>query len=146
MAQIWAKTAAEFFGVAKVNSYSGGTESTEFNVNAVKAVISAGFDVKREESISNPKYLVSYADDKDPIVCFSKVYNDEFNPQSNFAAIMTCSDADENCPVIHGANERFSINYYDPKEFDNTDICEDKYLERFYQIGTEMLYAFSKVR
>jgi arsenate reductase len=59
---------------------------------------------------------------------------------------MTCSHADENCPVVFGAEERFPIKYEDPKEYDGTDIEAEKYLERFEQIGIEMIYTFSKVK
>jgi arsenate reductase len=34
---------------------------------------------------------------------FSKTYDDSFNPQSAFAAILTCSQADGACPFIAGA-------------------------------------------
>jgi arsenate reductase len=49
---------------------------------------------------------------------FSKKYDDEFNPKSEFAAIMTCSQADGGCPFIAGAEKRIPITYEDP--FDNT--------------------------
>ena len=91
---------------------------------------------------SNPAYEVYYSEKMEPLKCFSKIYNDEFNPQSNFAAIMTCSHADENCPVVFGAEDRFPIKYDDPKEFDNTDVETEKYDERFHQIGIEMIFAF----
>jgi hypothetical protein len=31
---------------------------------------------------------------------FSKTYDDSFNPQSAFAAILTCSQADGACPLL----------------------------------------------
>jgi hypothetical protein len=36
---------------------------------------------------------------------FSKTYDDEFNPQAEFAAILTCSSADGACPFIAGAEK-----------------------------------------
>ena len=59
---------------------------------------------------------------------------------------MTCSDADESCPVITGAEYRTTIKYEDPKQFDGTPQAEAGYEERSRQIGTEMLYVFSKVK
>jgi len=143
ISQIWAQTAAEYYGIPNIKCYSGGTEATAFNPRAVKAMQKAGFKIEKQDNSDNPVYLVYYSDDKEPIECFSKVYSDEYNPQKDFAAIMTCSDADENCPVVFGAEERFPIRYDDPKEFDNTELEEAKYDERVEQIGGEMLYLFS---
>jgi arsenate reductase len=106
MSQIWAQTAAEYFEIPNVECFSGGTEATAFNPRAVKAIRDAGFKVEQLNQSENPVYLVYYADDKDPLKCFSKVYSDDFNPSKNFAAIMTCSDADENCPVVFGAESK----------------------------------------
>lgn len=146
MAQIWAQTAAEYFQIPSVVCYSGGTEATAFNPRAVKTINDAGFKVEQLDESENPVYLVHYAESKQPLKCFSKVYSDEFNPNKNFAAVMTCSHADENCPVVFGAEARFPIRYDDPKEFDGTDLEEAKYNERFEQIGVEMLYTFGKIK
>ena len=70
---------------------------------------------------------------------------DEFNPQSDFAAIMTCSSADEGCPFIVGAEKRFPIRYDDPKKYDGTDLMAAKYSERSIEIATEMYYVFSMI-
>jgi arsenate reductase (thioredoxin) len=145
MSQIWAQTAAHYFNIPNIKCFSGGTEATAFNPRAVKAIKESGFVIKKNDESENPIYLVSYSENAEPIKCFSKVYSDEFNPQKNFAAIMTCSDADENCPVVFGAEKRFPIRYNDPKEFDDTDLEEIKYKERFDQIGIEMLFIFKKV-
>ncbi len=145
MGQIWGQTAAEYYGIENVKCFSGGTEATAFNPRAVKAIREFGFIITQKDNSGNPLYLVKYSDEKEPLICFSKVYNDEFNPQNNFAAIMTCSDADENCPVVFGAEARFPIRYKDPKEYDNTELESKMYKERFDEIGREMLYLFSNV-
>ena len=145
MSQIWAQTAAEYFNIPNVKCFSGGTEATAFNPRAVKAIRKVGFVIEQKNESDNPIYLVHYSEEKEPLQCFSKVYNDKYNPQKNYAAIMTCSHADENCPVVFGADERFPIRYDDPKEFDDTELEEIKYLERFEQIGVEMLYLFSNI-
>ncbi len=146
MAQIWAQTAAEYYGIPNIQCYSGGTEATAFNPNAVKAVRDAGFEVEKMDESENPKYLVTYSENSEPLKCFSKIYGDSFNPQKDFAAIMTCSDADANCPIVLGAEARFPVKYDDPKEFDGTDLETEKYAERFEQIGIEMLYTFGNVK
>ena len=145
MSQIWAQTAAEYFNIPNVKCFSGGTEATAFNPRAVKAIRKVGFVIEQKNGSDNPIYLVHYSEEKEPLQCFSKVYDDEFNPQKDYAAIMTCSHADENCPVVFGADERFPIRYDDPKEYDDTELEEIKYLERFEQIGVEMLYLFSNI-
>ncbi len=145
MSQIWCQAAAEYYSIPNVKCYSGGTEATAFNPRAVSSVQNTGFEVEKQDESDNPLYLVSYSDSEDPLKCFSKVYNHPFNPQTEFAAIMTCSHADENCPVIFGAEARFPINYEDPKIFDDTQLEELKYQERFKEIGRELLYSFQNV-
>lgn len=145
LAQIWTRTAAEYFGIDGVETYSGGTEATAFNPNAVAAVKRAGFEVENPGG-ENPKYNVRFSDDADPMICFSKTFDDSANPSTDFAAIMTCSDADENCPFIPGAKFRKPITYRDPKEADGTDQEKETYDERCRQIGTEMLYMMSLVK
>lgn len=145
LSQIWAQAASAWYGVANVECWSGGTEATAFNPRAVKAAQNAGFIVEKKGQEENPHYLVSYSEDFEPCICFSKTYDDPFNPQENYCAIMTCSSADEACPIVHGAAERLAIRYEDPKAYDGTDLEEKKYAERCRQIAREMLYAFSRV-
>lgn len=145
ISQIWAQTAAEYYNIPNIKCYSGGTEATAFNPRAVKAMERAGFKIEKKDDSGNPVYLVYYSDDKVPLECFSKVYSDNYNPQKDYAAIMTCSDADENCPVVFGADARFPIRYNDPKEFDNTEAEEIKYSEKVEEIGREILFAFCSI-
>ena len=144
--QIWAQVAANYYNVKNVTSFSGGTEATAFNSNAINAIKRIGFDVKSLDETSNKRYHVVYDEVENPIICFSKVYNDSQNPQTNFAAIMTCSDAEENCPFIPGVELRIGTTYDDPKAFDNTPLQDTKYDERCKQIALETLYVFSKVK
>lgn len=141
--QIWGKVAAEYHGIP-INSYSGGVEVTAFNERAVASIKRFGFNVSKEGEV-NPKYFVRYSDDSDPIVAFSKLYDDDANASTGFAAIMTCSHADENCPFIPGAEARIPVRYEDPKAFDDTDQEKEKYDERSLQIGSELLYVFSMI-
>ena len=89
--------------------------------------------------------MVSFSRDAPALECFSKTFDDPINPAKEFAAIMTCSDADEACPVVIGAHYRTSIKYDDPKAFDGTEIQKEKYLERSLQIATELKYVFSQI-
>lgn len=144
--QIWAQVAANYYNVKNVTSFSGGTEATAFNSNAINAVKRVGFGVTSLDETSNKRYHVVYDETENPIICFSKVYDDAQNPQTNFAAIMTCSDAEENCPFIPGVELRIGTTYDDPKAFDNTPLQDAKYDERCKQIALETLYVFSKVK
>uniref|UniRef100_UPI0040482B4C protein-tyrosine-phosphatase n=1 Tax=Roseivirga sp. TaxID=1964215 RepID=UPI0040482B4C len=144
LAQIWAQTISAYFGI-ETSCFSGGVEVTAFNENAVNAIKSAGFKIEATGS-NNPIYELSYSDSATGIKAFSKKFDDAPNPNSGFAAIMTCSHADENCPFIPGAEIRIPVRYDDPKAFDGTDLMEAKYFERSKEIATEMLYVFSKIK
>jgi arsenate reductase len=145
ISQIWGQAAAAYYGIPNVFSYSGGTEATAFNPRAVKAMQETGFDIQVFKDGSNPMYRVKFANDAPPLNVFSKKYDDNFNPKKEFAAIMTCSHADENCPVVFGMEKRISLPYNDPKDFDGTPQEAAKYSERVVEIGREILFAFSKV-
>jgi arsenate reductase (thioredoxin) len=141
--QIWAQTAAAYYGI-EANCYSGGVEVTAFNPRAVAAIQQDGFKVVKKEG-ENPVYFVFFSEDEQPIVAFSKVYDDAINAPKNFAAVMTCDHADENCPVIPGADRRFPLRFEDPKAFDDSLLEEKMYSERSHQIAAELFYLFGKV-
>ena len=141
--QIWAQTAAAYYGI-EAFCYSGGVEVTEFNLRAVAAIQRDGFKVVQKEG-ENPVYFVFYSEEEEPIVTFSKVYNDAINAPKDFAAVMTCDQADENCPVIPGAERRFPLRFEDPKAFDDGPLEEKIYSERSRQIAAELFYLFKKV-
>lgn len=142
-AQVWAQTAAACYNLP-VYCYSGGVEITAFNPRAVKALEKVGFEIAGAGDL-NPRYEVFFSRDRNPIQAFSKLYDDPENPTHSFAAVMTCSHADENCPFIPGAARRIALNYEDPKEFDGTSQESEQYEKRSHQIATEMFYAFSKM-
>lgn len=144
--QIWSAVAAVYYGVLNVTTFSGGTEATTFNQNAIQALEEIGFQINSKESGANPVYEVYFSDSITPTHSFSKVYDDNFNPSSNFAAIMTCGDAEENCPFIPGVELRIATKYNDPKAFDGTSQAAEKYKERCLQIALETLYVFSNVQ
>ena len=146
LAQVWAQTAAYYYNIPSVECFSGGTEATAFNPRAVKAMQQAGFDITTKKDGANPVYEVRFSDVVSPLFTFSKKYNDPVNPSKDFVAIMTCSHADENCPLVSGATARIAITYDDPKDFDGTAQEEAKYNERVHEIGREILFAFSRVK
>ena len=146
LAQVWAQTAAAYYGIKSVFCYSGGTEATALFAMAAKTLTQQGFQIKIIAEGNNPVYAIKYAENANPIIGFSKTFDDQFNPQSEFAAIMTCSSADQGCPFIAGAEIRISITFEDPKAFDNTPQQAEKYEERSLQIATELFYVFSQIK
>jgi arsenate reductase (thioredoxin) len=145
LAQIWAQAGAYYYGIPNVKCFSGGTEATAFNTRAVAAMQQVGFTITKVKEGNNPLYEVRFSENSEPITAFSKKYDDPFNHNKDFAAVMTCSHADENCPLVVGATARISLPYDDPKDFDGTPIEAEKYLERAHDIGREILYALSTV-
>lgn len=145
LAQVWAQTAAAYYNLKNVFCYSGGTEATAMFPMVGKTLENQGFKIKMLSEGNNPVYAIKFSKNEPAIIAFSKTFEDDFNPESNFAAIMTCSQADEGCPFILGAEKRIPITYDDPKVFDNTPQQAEKYEERSVHIATEMMYVFSQI-
>jgi arsenate reductase len=146
LSQIWAQTMAFQFGIKNVFCYSGGTEATAMFPKVGETLVNQGFEIQKLSEVQNPVYAVKFDANQHPIICFSKTYFDDFNPKSHFGAIMTCTNADEGCPMVFGAEARFPINYDDPKAFDGTELMNEKYSERSLQIASEMFYVFSQIK
>lgn len=146
LSQVWAQTMAYHFGIKQVFCYSGGTEATALFPMAAQTLQNTGFEINKLSEATNPVYSIKYAENAHPIIGFSKKMDDEFNPKSEFAAIMTCDSANEACPIVPGAEQRIPIMFKDPKAFDNTPQQAEKYSERSTQIATELFYVFSKIQ
>ena len=145
-AQIWAQTAAAYYGVTNIYCYSGGTEISTFNNNAIKALQKVGFEINQLSETANPHYEVKFAADGPVIDAYSKKYADSPNPSKDYGAVLTCSQADASCPIVFGADGRFKVPYEDPKLSDGTNEQEKVYHERSTQIATEMMYVFSLIK
>ena len=146
LSQIWAQALAFYFEVPQVYCYSGGTEATAVYSQVIETMNEQGFEIEKLSEVENPLYSVKFGKNEMPIIAFSKKYESAFNPSSDFAAIMTCSQADEGCPFVAGATVKIPVTYEDPKAFDQTSQKAEKYRERSIQIATELLYVFSKAR
>jgi len=146
LCQVWAKYAIDYFKLKNINSFSGGTSVTAFYRNTVKTLQEVGFKFEISEfSHQNPVYLISYKNCTSPIIGFSKFYDDEINKKP-FIAITTCSNAEENCPFISEAIERFHLPFNDPKTFDNSLYKAEKYLETNKQIAGEIHFIFDFIK
>lgn len=146
MSQIWAATAAAYYAIEGIHTYSGGTEATAFHQNAIAAIARAGFKINNPTpQEANPHYQVSYAEEIPAMECFSKKYDDPYNVSENFLAIMNCSQADAECPFVPGAASRVALSYEDPKAADDTEQEATTYDERCREIAIELFYLMSQV-
>lgn len=142
--QILCALAADFYQVSGIQTFSAGTEVTAFHPNAIAALRSIGMEVQTMDTTSNPHFIVSWSS-TDSLHAYSKLIDDEGNPKEHFAAIMTCTHAEQNCPFVVGADFRIGLSYDDPKAFDGTAKESEMYLARVYQIARELFYVFSRL-
>ena len=146
LSQIWAQFASAYYNIKDVHCFSGGTEATALFPKVAETLAEQGFFVATISEGQNPVYAIKFSENSNPIIGFSKKYNHPFNPQSTFAAILTCSQADEGCPYIPGAEKRIPVMFEDPKISDNTPQQTEVYYNRSLQIGAEMFYVFSQIK
>ena len=145
LSQVWAQTLGYFYNIKDLFCFSGGTESTALFPAAAKALEASGFKIDSQTQMKNPLYAIRFAVNETPVKGFSKTYDHAENPKTAFAAILTCSQADKDCPYIPGAEVRISLPFEDPKAYDNTPQQGEKYRERSLQIATELKYVFSNI-
>lgn len=146
LSQVWAQTMAFYFKIPNVFCYSGGTQTTALFPMIAETLKNTGFQLEMISKDTNSIYSIKYAENEHPVIGFSKRLDDDFNPKSEFAAVMTCSQADGGCPFIAGAEKRIPITFEDPKIFDKTPLQAEKYNERNLQIATEMYYVFLQIK
>lgn len=146
LSQIWAQTMAYYYQIENVFCYSGGTEATAMFPKVAETLANQGFEILKLSETENPVYAVKFAENEHAVICFSKKYNDDFNPKSAFAAILTCDSADENCPIVYGAEARIPVKYEDPKKSDGVPEMNETYFNRSLEIATEMKFIFENIR
>lgn len=146
LAQVWAQTMASVFQIPSVFCFSSGTEETAVYPLIVDTLEKSGFSVQKINPGRNPVYHIRFAATHPAIVAFSKRIDHPDNPASDFAAVMTCTQAGESCPFVPGASVRILLEYEDPKAFDGTSIQLQQYRIRSAQIAREMRYVFSKIK
>ena len=145
-AQIWAFFAVNYFQLTNFFTFSGGTEATAFHRNTVRALQHAGFEFHIENfTHQNPKYIVSFKGNQEPLSAFSKTFDHPINAFP-YIAVTTCNDADENCPFIPDAMYRFHLPYADPKEADNTDKTSETYIATSNLIAGEIYFIFEEIK
>lgn len=143
--QVWAQTMASYFGIQNFTAYSGGTEATAAYPMVIHALRQDGFKIKQLSEGANPVYSIKFSEVEHPVIAFSKKHDHEFNPTSGFAAILTCSQANESCPFIAGADKRFPVTFEDPKYADGTSSEEQVYQAKSREIAASLFYIFSQL-
>lgn len=146
LAQVWAQFAAYYFTPEqKIHCYSGGTEATALYPAVAEVLSESGYHIDKLSDGKNPVYGIKYTANQPAVIGFSKQYHHSFNPSDAFVAVMTCSQADEGCPLVSGASARVALTYDDPKLFDETPEKMSKYRERSEQIAGEMFWLFNEL-
>jgi protein-tyrosine-phosphatase len=145
--------AAAYYGMPEVRFHSGGTAPTAFNPRTIAALRAIGFRIdpvgkegeRGDPTTANPIYRVTWGEGLEAPE-FSKHYAEKSNPQSEFAALMVCSEADAGCPFVKGATLRLAMPYQDPKIYDGSAYESLKYAERRDDIGRFMLAVMAQAR
>jgi protein-tyrosine-phosphatase len=145
--------AAAYYGMTDLRFHSGGTKPSAFNSRTVTTLREIGVEIETtgkeaprgEGGEANPIYCVRWGKNLEATE-FSKRYSDEHNPQSGFAAVLVCSEADESCPTVRGAGKRIAVPYQDPKAYDGAEFEAAKYAERRDDIGRFMLSVVMQAR
>lgn len=145
ISQTWGFYAAHYFDLP-IAAYSGGTETTAFHRNSVKALKEVGFGFNVVEfSHQNPVYEVTDPGLEKKFIAFSKTFDDPANA-SPFVAVTTCNHADENCPFIPEATRRFHLPFVDPKHADGTPEQDQAYRRANRTIANELYFLFAEVK
>ncbi|RLS56184.1 MAG: hypothetical protein DWH91_07195 [Planctomycetota bacterium] len=138
-----------------VRFFSGGTTPSAFNPRTIRALQAIGVQITAtvEQAAEgtaeepNPRYLIRWgAGEQSFAIEFSKTYDDPANPQHDFAAVMVCTDAEQNCPLVLGATLRVGMPFEDPKEFDGQPIEAEQYAARRDEIGRVLFQTLQRVR
>jgi len=145
LSQIWAQTMASHYHINKVSCYSGGTEATAMFTKVGETLNNQGFKISNLSEGNNPVYSIKFSENEPAVIAFSKKFSDDFNPVSEFAAIMTCASADKGCPMVFGCDTRIAITYEDPKKSDGTPLQTETYLNKSLEIAREIKFVFSMV-
>jgi arsenate reductase len=143
--QVAAALAAAFYGIEQVYTYSAGTETTHVHIQTIKAIEALGCTAHKMDETSNPKYQINFGG-ADLLTCYSKTIHDNVLPMHQYIAVMTCTDAEQNCPFLPLATFRIGLPYTDPKIADGTGNEALIYAACLEEILTESLYVFAQLK
>lgn len=146
--QVWAQVFAAYLGLDRLSCFSGGTEVTQVYKSVLSTIKQQGISVTAlAVDSNNPKYKVMLEDyPTSELTLFSKCFDDDYNPSTNFYALMTCDHAYEACPFVPGALKRISLQYTDPKFSDGSEHEESVYYNTSLNIAAEMYYLINGLK
>ncbi len=141
--QFWATFFSNYYHI-KCEVYSGGTVETEVYKSVINNISDYGFNISLKKC-KNPVYSINFKN-QNLGNYFSKFYNNFENPKNEFAAIMTCTDVENNCPLVEGSEIKFSLPYKDPKKHDMSKNEKNEYKKTSEKIASEMNYLFKTIK
>jgi arsenate reductase (thioredoxin) len=145
--------AAAYYGFENVHFHSGGTVPSAFNTRTIATLKDIGFEIEStgheatrgENKVPNPVYRVVWGQGLECLE-FSKSYKDKSNPQSDFAVILVCAEADAECVTVPEASLRLSMTLIDPKLYDDSSLESKKYAERRDDVGRTLMAVMLNAR
>ncbi|BDD05230.1 arsenate reductase/protein-tyrosine-phosphatase family protein [Aureibacter tunicatorum] len=147
IAQALTEAIAGYYGLnnSMLEVYSGGSQVTSIHSNVIKTLKNIGFRAQKQTNSDNPVYYLEHSINQKGTEFFSKKFDDSKNPKDNYYAIMTCSHAEQNCPIQVGSIFKVSLPFNDPGEYDNTQKENLAYYNCCVELATEINYVFAKV-
>ena len=142
LAQVWASVWADYFKLP-ILAISGGTEASAVHPNVLQALSAQGFEIFPHDSNG---HICGWKKAHSGTHLFSKKWEDALLVGRPFMAVMTCSEADKECPVVPGAVDRFPLRFKDPKEFDGQPNAIEGYQTRSLEIAHELYDLFSNLK
>jgi arsenate reductase (thioredoxin) len=143
--QVWAFLASKNFQLP-ISTFSGGIEVTTFYRNTIRVLQKSGFHFQLDNfSHQNPKYSVSFNNEKTTFLVFSKHYDDVINKEP-FIAIMTCKKSMNQFITSSSFINEYHLPYFDLKTIDGSVNQEEKYEAINQQIACEMYFLFSTIK
>jgi protein-tyrosine-phosphatase len=139
-AELLSRSAASYYGLRDIETYSAGTTPTAFHLNMVDALARTGMSVDILNWSKNPIYHLGIEEGLEARDMFSKDINHQSLDVHPKIATMVCSKADEACPSVPGAFDRISLPYRDPKSGDEQSNVGSVYDKTVNTIAREMYY------
>ncbi|NJN27464.1 MAG: hypothetical protein HC819_16570 [Cyclobacteriaceae bacterium] len=146
MAQVWAKIAAYYFGLEKLQTFSGGLQAEPISVNTILALEKAGCIVYKNDLNGLNVYQVKYAYNINPIILYPKKTDHVKNPANDFMAVFVNEHADMNMRNVRGTFNRLLLPYEDLSAYDGSAIDTRQYEESNRKMAVEMFYVFAQLR